>query len=119
MNHYHVTMTMGRADTFTLEADSKTDVLTFLNSVSEAVVSSIKKLVFSQKYNINYVKQFFTYEPYFTKVLVFAKSETKAQVFTLYYVKKTVTKEIIYNQFKQLYISNEKITDIYNVVFFD
>lgn len=119
MSHYHVTMTLGRADTFTIESDSKTDILTFLNTVSEAVVSSIKKIVFSQKHNINYVKQFFIYEPYFTKVLVFAKSETKAQVFTLYFVKKTVTKEIILNQFKQLYISNEQITDIYNVVFFD
>lgn len=117
MNKYSVSLKQGRTDTLTLEADSITDVLTFFNTVSSAVVSSIKKIVFSKEYDINYIASVPVSAPFYDEVLVFAKSENKAKVFKLYFVKKTVTKEDLFNEFKKLNIDNEKIIDIYNIQF--
>lgn len=117
MNKYSVSLKQGRTDTLTLEADSITDILTFFNTVSSAVVSSIKKIVFSKEYDINYLSSIPVYVPFYSEVLVFAKSQTKGKVFKLYFVKKTVTKEDLFKEFIKLKIEDENITDIYNIQF--
>lgn len=114
---FQVTLTQGRADSVFLEADNKNDVLNFFNSVSTAVVSSIKKIVFSKKYNINYINKIPNNEPYYKEVLVFAKSKTYSKVFKLYNVKVSITKEQLLKSFEKLNILDEKIVDIYNVQF--
>lgn len=114
---FHVTLKQGRSDSFIIEADSKNDLLSFFQSVSTAVVTSIKKIVFSKDLNINYAPKIPFDEPFYREVLIFAKSATKAKVFKIYFVKKTVTKDILFNQFKKLNIEDEKIIDIYNIQF--
>ena len=92
---YHITTSQGRSDTFYLESSSKSKVLTFLNSVSTAVVRNIKEVVFSKKYNINYIEKEFVPSKTYYKVIVFALTKNYADTITLYNVKKTVTKDII------------------------
>ncbi len=46
---FHITLTQGRADTLYLEANSKSDVLSFLTPITTAVISNIKEVVFFQK----------------------------------------------------------------------
>ena len=116
---FHVTLSLGRSDSLILEADSKSDILTFFNSVSVAVVSSIKKIVYSKEVNVNHIQKVITKELYYKKIIVCAKSKTKAKMFELYNIKKTITKDIILTQFKKLNIDNEPIEDIYNVLFID
>lgn len=116
---FHVTLSQGRSDSLTLEADSKNDILTFFNTVSTAIVSSIKQIVYSKEYGINFVNQAISKGLYYRKVLVVAKSKTKARVFTLYFVKKTATDELILKSFQKLYIDDEKIEDIYNIQYYE
>lgn len=117
---FHVTMTQGRADSFELESTSKGKLLTFLNTVSTAVVSSIKEIVFSKEKNINYNSTIqISNEKAYRKVEVFCKSENYAKLFTLYHVPLSVTKELLVKEFKKLLILDEPIIDIYNVLFFE
>ncbi len=116
---FHVTLKQGRSDSLVFEANSKADILSFLTSVSTAIVSSIKKIVYSKDLNIDFVPSVFVDELFYTEVLIFAKSQTKAKVFKIYFVKKTVTKDILFNQFKKLNIEDEKIIDIYNIQFIE
>ena len=117
MSSFHLTLRQGRSDSITLEADNKSDILTFFNTVSTAVVSSIKKIVYSNDLSSSSLNVPFVSSPFYSEVLVFAKSETKSFVFRLYFVNKTITKEILLNQFLKLYIDDEQITDIYNIQF--
>ncbi len=118
MPMFHVTQTLGRADSAVLEAKSKSDLLTYLSSVSKAVTSSIKLIVYSKSLGINFVPVTYQKELTFSKVLVFCKSKNHSKVFTLYHVKKTVTNEIILKEFKKLKIRGEEINDIYNVQYY-
>lgn len=117
MSSFHATIKQGRSDSLTLEADNKSDILTFFNAVSTAVVSSIKKIVFTKDLSSSSLNVPFVSSPFYSEVLVFAKSKTKSKVFRLYFVNKIVTKDILFNQFLKLYIDDEKIIDIYNIQF--
>lgn len=114
---FQITLTQGRADSIFLEADNKNDVLTFFDTVSTAVVTSIKRIVFSKKYNVNYIDKIPNSEPTYKEVLVFAKSKTYSKVFRLYNVKRSITEEQLLKSFEKLNILNEKINDIYNIQF--
>jgi hypothetical protein len=117
MSFYHVTLKQGRSDSMIIESPSKLALLSFFTSVSTAIVSGIKKIVFSKELLINYENKIFVNSPYYREVLIFAKSETKAKVFKLYFVKNTVTKDDLFNHFIKLNIDEEKITDVYNIQF--
>jgi hypothetical protein len=119
MSHFHVTLTQGRADSFTLEANSLNDLKTFLTSISTAVIRSIKKIVFSKELNVNYTKQIVSYEPYYHSVLVFCKSNNYADIIILYNVKKSVSENDILNSVKKLTLNNEPINDVWNIQFVD
>jgi hypothetical protein len=116
---FHVTLTQGRADTLTLEADTKSDVISFLTAITTATISNIKEIVYSKEHNINYVPQAVEQTSCYRCVTVFATSENYAEVFYLYNVKHTVTKEKIIEQIQHLNILDEQINDVVSVTFYD
>lgn len=118
--HFHVTMSQGRADTFYLQSSSKSKILTFLNSLSTAIVRNIKEVVYSKTYNINYVsKPPFVPSAVFHKVIIFAYSANYSQQFTLYNVKKTVTQELLETEYKKMFIKDEQITGFFDISFYN
>lgn len=118
--HFHVTMSQGRADTFYLQSSSKSKVLTFLNSVSTAIVRNIKEVVYSKTYNINYVsKPPFVPSAVFHKVIIFAYSANHSEQFTLYNVKKSVTQQFLESEYKKMYIKDELIQGFFDISFYN
>lgn len=116
MEAYHVTMTQGRSDSFTIESNSKSDILNLLNSMSTAVVSSIKLIVYSKEFGINYVPTIFSIVPFFSKVQILVRSKTKARTLTFYHFKKNYDKSTLLKDIKKLYIDDEPIEDIINIL---
>lgn len=120
MKYFHVTLTQGRSDSIECQADSKSDILNFFNTVSTAIVSSIKHVVYSKTKKINFTKSILpSKEKAYNRVEVFCRSKTYAKIFTLYHVPLSVTKEVLVSNFKKLLIVDEEIIDVFNVVFFD
>lgn len=119
MSIFHVTSSQGRADTFYLHATSKNKILNFLNAVSTAVVRNIKEVVYSKTYDINhFYSPSFVPSDTFHKVVIFAYSKNYSESFTLYSVKKTVTKEFLERQYKKLYILDQPIMGFYSINFY-
>lgn len=116
---FHITLTQGRADTLTLEADSKADVVNFFTPITTAVISNIKEIVFSKEHNINYVQQTIEETSSFKSVTVLSFSNSYAETFEFFNVKHSVTKQDIINQMKNLFILNEPIIDIGSLTFYD
>lgn len=119
MSYYHVTMTQGRADSFTVESNNYNDLKTFLTNISTAVITSIKKIVFSKDLNINYITRTFSNELFYHSVSVFCKSNNFADIITFYNVKKSVTENDILQSVKLLTINDEQVVDIYNIQFIE
>ena len=119
MELYYVTLSQGRSDNVYLEADNKSDILTLLGAMSTAIVSSIKQIVYSKEYGINYVPTLFQQSAFFSKVLVLASSKTKAKTLTFYHFKKSYDKAILLNDIQKLYIDDEPIQDIINILEFE
>lgn len=116
---FHVTTSQGRADTFYLQAENKNKVLTFLNTVSTAIVRNIKELVYSKTYDVNnsYSPPFQAKDTFY-KVVVFAYSKTYSDTFTLYNVKKTITVDELKREMLKLYIIDEPIIGFFNIDFY-
>lgn len=114
---FHVTLKLGRSDSLVVGANSSADILTYFNIVSKAVVTSIKKIVYSKEYNINYTPIENITDSLYSEVLVFAKTKTYSKVFRIYNVKKSVSEDDLISMFQSLTIESEKIEDIYNVVY--
>lgn len=115
---FHVTCSQGRADSLYYESTSKTKILTMLNTLSTAIVRNIKEVVYSKAYNINYVEVPFVPVPTYHKVVILASSKSYAKTFTLYNVKRTVTKELLEIEYKKLFINDEPITDFFDIQFY-
>lgn len=116
MSLFYVSITQGRTDNVYLEADNKADILTLMNAMSTAVVSSIKQIVYSKENGINYIPTLFVPSPFFRKIEVLAKSKTKARTLTFYHFKKNYDKEILLRDIQKLYIDDEVIIDIINIL---
>lgn len=120
MYSYHLSLSQGRTDTIKVEASNKSDLLSFFNTVSTAIVSNIKKVVYSKELGINYTQSLTPYEPYYLKVNIFCKSATKAKTFQLYHVRKTATKETIISNFKKyILIDGEPILEVYSILVYE
>ncbi len=118
--HYHVTLTQGRADTLTLESDSKGDILTLLNSVSTAKVKNIKKIVYSKDLQINYTNSIFQSVGFYKQVNIFVTAKGQAKTFQLRHIKKTVTKQHLIDMFKKYVLVNgNNIEDVYSIIFYN
>lgn len=115
---YHVTLTQGRSDTFYITTSTKAKVISFLKSISTAVLRNVKEVVYSKQFNINYIEKPFVSGNVYYKVVVFAKSENYTKKFDLYNIKKSVTQDIIVTQFKKLYINDELINDFISIDFY-
>lgn len=117
---FHITMSQGRADTFYLESSSKSKVLSFLTTLSTAIVRNIKEVVYSKNYNVNYVsKSPFVESLAYHKVIIFAYSKNYSKQFTLYNVKKSITQEQLETAYKKLFIINEPIIGFYDISFYN
>lgn len=119
MSVFHVTLTQGRADTLYLYASSKTKVLNFLNSVSTAVVRSIKEVVWSMEFKIATSGSLPSIPPPLVpswhRVIFEVYSATYSKTYTLFGVPKTATLKGFELMFKnRLYIKGELILGIRN-----
>jgi len=119
MKIFHCTLSLGRSDTIFVESSSKAKLLSFFNTVSEAVVRNIKEIVFSKDYNINYKPYEYIPESTYSKVIVQALSQNYSQTYVLHHIKKSVTEEELKKQFKKLVIKNEAIIDFVTIQFYD
>jgi len=116
---FHTTLSLGRSDTLVLESTSKSKLLTFLTTVSKAVVRNIKEIVYSKDYNINYTPKIFEPSEIYSKVVIQALSQNYSETYILFNIKKSVTKKDIQKEFKQLLINNEPIVDFVSITFYD
>lgn len=116
---FHVTLSQGRSDSTILESSSLNDIKQFYKLVSSAILSSVKKIVYSKDLDINYSNAIINIEDTYSQLLVFCKSKTQAKVINLYNVKKSIKEKDILKSFKTLTINGEKIEDIYNIQFIE
>lgn len=120
MIFFHITMSQGRGDSFYLESTSKTKILNFLKTFSTAVVRNIKEIVYSKKFNVNYIsKPPFVEGLVYHKVIIFAYSKNFSKQFTLYNVKKSISQKDIETAYKKLFIINEPILGFYDISFYN
>lgn len=112
---FHVTATLGRADSMILEADSLNDIKSLFSAISVAVLTNVKKIVYSKDLNINYSKKTFIDEPYYHTVNIFVKTDNFASVIKLFNVKKSVTDSEILSKIQALTVNDERIIDVYNI----
>ena len=115
---FHTTLSLGRSDTIVTECSSKNELLETLTFLSRAVVRNIKEIVFSKDYNINYTSTNYIQGDTYEKVVIQALSDSFSETFVLFNIKKTVTKEDIQREFKQLLINNEPINDFLLIQFY-
>ncbi|RLA83618.1 MAG: hypothetical protein DRG78_03790 [Epsilonproteobacteria bacterium] len=120
MSRYHITLSLGRSDSVVVQSKNATDVKAFFKDTSEAIVRNVKRILFSKEYNMNYktVPEVVAEEVYH-KVIVQALTESYSHTYTLFNIKKTITKDDIITQFKKLKIQNEDITDFSEILFFE
>jgi hypothetical protein len=116
---FHITTRFGRSDTFHVEAISLSSLLGFFQTFSHAVVANVKEVMFSKEFNVNYVQKNYVQSDVWQRVYIHALSENKAKTFTLYNIKRTVTQEMIVDQFKKLYIEDEPIIDFSSIIFYE
>jgi len=119
MSFYQVTLNQGRTDTVVVEADSLNDVKTFFKAVSTANVTSVKKIVYSQKYGIgttiNTVYKSGN-QNRFLKVLVKTEQGFSATLNVSFPLKSLTKEEIIKTVKKNLLLNDDEITRILNIV---
>jgi hypothetical protein len=73
-------------------------------------------IVYSKEYGINYVPTIFALVPFFSKVQILAQSKTKARTLTFYHFKKNYDRKTLLKDIQKLYIDDEPITDIINIL---
>jgi len=116
---FHSTLSMGRGDTVVAECSNHTVLLDFFKKTSKAVVRNIKEIVYSKDFKINYTPKEFVAGDIYSKVIVQAVSESYAETYILFNIKRTVTEDDVKTQFKQLFINNEPIIDFISITFYD
>ena len=118
MPHYKVTLNQGRSDTVVVEATSVTDVKTFFETVSTAVITIIKKIVFSKELLIGSVAT--TYIPNnqdkYLNVMVKNEKGFTSTLNLAFPMKNLEEKKIIATIKKNLLINGSKIEEIINIL---
>ncbi|MGM0518198.1 MAG: hypothetical protein ACQERD_00985 [Campylobacterota bacterium] len=115
---FYVTIQSGRTDNFYVECNSKNDILTFLDTVSDAHVSCIKKVVYSKKYLINATTGALAPNYEATKELkILVKTENYTRLLNFRFPLKNISNEFITKQIKKyITVENEKIETVLNIV---
>lgn len=123
MSIFHVTLSQGRADTLYLYSSSASKVLSFLNSVSTAIVRNIKEVLYSKDLNVNTISYsppvYVGSVPIYHKIIFTAYTSSYSKTFTLYNVKKSITLQTLRVSMMGLSIRDQKITSIGTVTYYD
>lgn len=114
---FHATLKMGqRSDTFYIQSSSETKVKNFLTTVSESELISLKKVVYSKKYNINYTEKNHIETDHNLELNVIVSSKSYSDEFVIRYPKKTLDLETITKTIKKyVLLYDEKIESIIDV----
>lgn len=116
---FYISLYSGRSDNIYLEADSKNDILDFINTLSDAKVVNIKKVVYSKEYQIGTVSGAFAYETVNTNrnLKVMVKTKNYTNVVDIKFSKENLTREFIETNIKKyLLLNDEKIESIFSVM---
>lgn len=116
---FYVSLQSGRTDNVYIEASSKNDILNFFQSVSNAHVQTIKKVVYSKKYLIGTSSGALapTNKPSQNELRVMAKSQNNTSILEFRFPLKDISKDtIVQNVKKYLTIDNEPIETIISIV---
>ena len=119
MSHYQVTLNKGRTDTVTVEANSLTDVKTFFQTVSNANITMIKKIVYSKDLGIgtkiisNYIPN---NENRYLNIMV-KTSKGYTTTLNLAFPIKNITKDKIIESIKKnILVNDDNVVEILNIM---
>lgn len=116
---FYVSLYSGRSDSVYFEADSKNDVLNFFNSLSDCVVTNIKKIVYSKEYLIGTGSGALAYDSVQTKRTIKAMVQSKnyTNVLEIKFPKENLTRQFIETNIKRyLLLNGEKIETILSML---
>lgn len=118
MPFYQITLNQGRTDTVTVEANTITDLKNFFNSVSNATIISVKKIVFSKDLGIG--SGLTTYTPNnqdnFLNVMVKNEKGITGTLNIAFPIKNIPTDTISKSIKKNLTLNGLKIVEIINII---
>ncbi len=115
---FHLTLKQGhRSDTLYLESQSETKIKNFIKTVSTADLISLKKVVYSKKFGINYsITNFTSNNNHNEELEILVESKSYVDVLNIKYTKKNLDKKTIKDTIqKYLLLNNEKITNIISI----
>lgn len=116
---FYVSLYSGRSDSVYFEADNKNDVLNFFDSLSDCVVTNIKKVVYSKEYLIGTVSGALAYDSVQTKRTIKAMVQSKnyTNVLEIKFPKENLTRQFIETNIKKyLLLNGEKIETILSML---
>ena len=82
MKMFHFTTSYGRSDSITVESSTKSKLLTFLTTYSDAVIKNIKEIVFSKEFYS--ISQFPLFYVFYLKVKAHLKITVSSFIQTLF-----------------------------------
>ena len=113
---YHITMTQGRSDTFTVESSSYNKIKQMLNSLSTANIDNIKEIVYSKDLDINYSIKTTEANLSNSQMNVLCKSKKYTKLFHFPLVAKNLSVDKVSNIFKKHFLINgEPVIEILNI----
>lgn len=115
---FHVTLKQGhRSDTLYLESSSETKLKKFLKSISTTDIISLKKVVYSKKFDINYsITNFISSNNHNEQLEIIVESESYVDLIIIKYAKKNLDKKTIEDTLKKyLLLKNEPILKIISI----
>jgi hypothetical protein len=115
---FHITLTQGkRADTFYAEFTSETKAKTFFQTVSTASITSIKKVVYSKKYDINYHDTNHIETKYNDELIATIQSKDYTDIFKMKFPRIDLTqKQIIKHIKKNITIKGQPVINVVNLL---
>lgn len=117
-NLFYITLQDTRSHNLYLEAKTKDILLTFLKAVTDAKIKSIKKVVYSKKYQINTDRVgAFAPAPSDLELRILCKSKSHTNTIIIDFPKKNITrKEVEQMLIGKMYILDEPIEKILTVL---
>lgn len=117
--YFYVTLFSGRSDNITLEANSKNDIISFFETVSDAKITSIKQIVYSKELLIGTGSGALAQIPVTTKrdIKIMAKTKNFTNIIDIRFIKSSLSRSIIETNIKKfLLLNGEKIESILSMV---
>jgi len=112
MNVYQVTLNSGRTDTIKLSADSIIDIQSIYNTLSDAKITSIKKVVY-----VNPSPSIDFSTPFYREMKVLLGNGSVNRFLVVRFVKSLMDKERLISLIKSyLTLEGKKINSVHNLV---